>query len=95
MRFTVILIIAFTVFLVHGFISSPNGYNKNLQVRRELYEAKKHTRTLREKNEMLRKNINNLRDGNNLETAEDVARADLGMIKEGEVFYRVVRDEGR
>ena len=38
---------------------------------------------------MIQKDINNLRNNSNLETIEDIARSDLGMIKEGETFYQV------
>jgi len=46
---------------------------------------------LRERNRVLANEVANLKDG--LESVEERARTDLGMIKEGETFYMVVDKE--
>lgn len=46
---------------------------------------------LRERNRVLANEAANLKDG--LESVEERARTDLGMIKEGETFYMVVDKE--
>lgn len=46
---------------------------------------------LRERNSILAGEVNDLKDG--LESVEERARTDLGMVKEGETFYMVVDKE--
>lgn len=46
---------------------------------------------LRERNKVLANEVGNLKEG--LESVEERARTDLGMIKEGETFYMVVDKE--
>ena len=46
---------------------------------------------LRERNRILASEVENLKQG--LESVEERARKDLGMIKEGETFYMVVDKE--
>ena len=47
---------------------------------------------LKEKNEDLIKKISRLKDG--VDSIEEIAREDLGMIRHNEVFYLVTDDEG-
>ena len=44
-----------------------------------------------ERNKILASDVSNLKEG--LESVEERARTDLGMIKEGETFYMVVDKE--
>jgi cell division protein FtsB len=44
--------------------------------------------TLRERNQSLAAEVRDLKEG--LEAIEERARADLGMIREGETFYQVI-----
>jgi len=46
---------------------------------------------LRERNNILASEVNDLKNG--LESVEERARTDLGMVKEGETFYMVVDKE--
>jgi cell division protein FtsB len=46
--------------------------------------------TLRERNAMLEQEVMELRNG--METIEERARQDLGMIREGETYYQVVEE---
>ncbi len=46
---------------------------------------------LRERNSILAGEVNDLKDG--LESVEERARTDLGMVKEGETFYMVADKE--
>ncbi len=47
--------------------------------------------TLRESNDQLEQEVLELQQG--LETVEERARRDLGMIREGETYYQVVEEE--
>ncbi len=48
---------------------------------------------LRKRNKALQAEVDDLRDG--LEAVEERARSELGMIKEGEVFYQVIEPPGK
>lgn len=95
MRFIEIILTAVIAFLVYSYISGRNGYHQNLQIENSLIKTQNHTRVLQEKNDMIQKDINNLRSNGNLDTIEDIARSELGMIKEGETFYQVTGTENR
>ena len=95
MRFIEIILPAIIAYLVYSYISGHNGYHQNLQIENSLIKTQNHTRVLQEKNDMIQKDIDNLRDNTNLDIIEDIARSDLGMIKEGETFYQVTGVENR
>jgi cell division protein FtsB len=62
-----------------------------------LYEAKARqiteNRRLQERNLALAADVADLQQG--LEAIEERARSDMGMIKNGEVFYRIVQTQPR
>ena len=57
-------------------------------LRQEIAEQKHQNSLLKQQNELLRDEIQALR--NNPETLEERAREQLGLIKPGETFYRVI-----
>ena len=46
---------------------------------------------LRERNELIRADVESLKSG--LDTVEEIARKDLGMIREDETFYLILEDQ--
>ncbi len=48
---------------------------------------------MRRRNQALQAEVNDLKKG--LEAIEERARNDLGMIKEGEIFYQIIEPEKR
>ena len=58
------------------------------ELNRQLAAQEEENRTLRERNALIASDIESLK--NNLNAIEEKARADLGMIKQGETFYLVV-----
>lgn len=49
--------------------------------------------TLKERNDRLKMNIKNLKQGKY--SLEEHARNELGMVKQGETFYQVVKSDNR
>lgn len=90
MRFIEIILTIVIAFLVYGYICGPNGYHVNVEMQKKLEKEKMHTKMLEEKNDIIKKDIANLRDEDNLDTLENVARSNLNLIKEGEIFYQVI-----
>ena len=58
------------------------------ELRERLAEQRVENRELRRRNAELAAEVRNLRDGT--EAIEERARHELGLIREGEVFYQVV-----
>jgi cell division protein FtsB len=58
-------------------------------LKHELAELEKELVGLRERNRALQAEVKDLRSGQS--AIEERARSELGMIKEGEVFYQVIK----
>ncbi len=56
----------------------------------KIVEQEQHNDQLKLRNELLKAEVADLKRG--LEAIEERARMDLGMIKEGETFYRLVKN---
>jgi len=61
-------------------------------LKREIAEQTRELSQLRERNRALQAEVEDLRSG--LDAVEERARSELGMVKEGEVFYQVIELEG-
>ena len=61
-----------------------------LRVDQEVVAARKNNLQLQARNNKLEAEVNDLKQG--LEAIEERARSDLGMIKEGEVLFQIVRN---
>lgn len=81
---TLIALLLLTVFGQRGFIHV-------IRLQSELQEIENKNMLLRQENESLKKDIELLK--NNLKYLEEIARKELGLIKEGEIVYRL--DEGK
>ncbi|NBQ69181.1 MAG: cell division protein FtsB [Nitrosomonadaceae bacterium] len=60
------------------------------QVDQEVVAARTENLQLQNRNNMLEAEVNDLKQG--LEAIEERARSDLGMIKEGEILFQIVRN---
>ena len=60
------------------------------QVDQEVIAARAENVQLQNRNNMLEAEVNDLKQG--LEAIEERARSDLGMIKEGEILFQIVRN---
>lgn len=60
------------------------------QVDQEVLAARAENVRLQSRNNMLEAEVNDLKQG--LEAIEERARSDLGMIKEGEILFQIVRN---
>jgi len=58
------------------------------ELNRQLEEQEVENRALRERNALIATDVESLKT--NLNAIEEKARADLGMIKQGETFYLVI-----
>jgi len=58
------------------------------QLNREIAAQKKENTQLKERNQTLEAQVNDLKQG--FEVIEGRARSELGMVKKGEIFYQVI-----
>jgi len=65
-----------------------NSWPDYLQLKKEIVTQTTENERLRSKNELQFKEIHDLKNG--LDAIEERARNQLGLIKEGESFYRIV-----
>ena len=69
------------------------GYFYNRQLEKQLQSMQDENERLRERNRELSKKILLIKD--DMDTIESYARRNLGMIKEGETFVVLVKDEAK
>ena len=82
-----ILLLALQYRLWFGKHSIPDYLN----MEQELAEQLQHNQNLRQRNSLLIADIQDLKMG--LESIEERARNELGLIKPGETFYRILPSE--
>ncbi len=71
-----------------------NGLVEYRQVSERLLQQQADNQKLEERNSLLKEEVSDLKSG--LEAIEELARNDLGFIKPGETFYRIIpRDDAR
>ena len=69
---------------------AEDGVRQMWQLRATVAEQRAENAELRRRNEALEAEVEDLRQGQ--DALEERARSDLGMIREGEVFFQIVRD---
>lgn len=83
-----ILLIMLLLLIQYGIWAGQSSLGKHFEVRQAVDEQRQENERNRARNQILYAEINDLRHGQ--EAIEERARNELGMIREGEIFYRVV-----
>lgn len=77
-------------FLQYKLWFGNGGQNEVAQLRAQVAQQQAENRTLQQRNEALKAEVEDLKSGE--AAVEERARSELGMVKPGEVFYRVIED---
>ncbi len=85
-----LLLIAVLAWTQYALWLGKNGIHDYVRVKDDVAAQEIVNERLKMRNEQLFAEINDLNDGQ--EAVEERARAELGMIKPGESFYRMVKD---
>lgn len=85
--FTAVLIVLLAL-LQHRLWFGKNSWPDYLQLKQEIVSQSVENKKLIAKNELQYKEISDLKNG--LQAIEERARNQLGLIKDDEVFYRIV-----
>jgi cell division protein FtsB len=88
LRITLALLLIAILWMQYRLWLAPDGMRDVWRLRAAVAAQQEENRILRERNASLAAEVGDLKEG--LEAVEERARADLGMIEEGETFYQVV-----
>jgi len=91
MRWLLIVLSLILVFLQYRLWVGEGSLAQRQVLKHKVEIQQQENEELRERNRVLANEVSNLKEG--LESVEERARTDLGMIKEGETFYMVVDKE--
>lgn len=88
LRLLALVLIGLLVFLQARFWTGAGGWTEVRQVERAVEAQRAENAKLQQRNDALAAEVADLKEGTS--AIEERARSELGMIKPGEVFYRVV-----
>ncbi|MCU7915301.1 MAG: cell division protein FtsB [Candidatus Thiodiazotropha sp. (ex Gloverina cf. vestifex)] len=89
MRLLITILIILLIVLQYRLWVGPGSLAEVNNLKHEIGELEQELLGLRERNRALQAEVEDLRSGQS--AIEERARSELGMIKEGEVFYQVVQ----
>ncbi len=87
MRFAFVALVALLGVLHAELWFGKGGWPRVLELRTELVAQQEKNALARSRNEQMAAEVRDLREG--LETAEEIARTELGMIKPDEIFVQI------
>lgn len=88
MRIFGFLMLVMILYLSYDIYFGRNGIAHYAEVAESLESAQRRTRLLTQRNQSLEEELKDLRQGNS--AIEELARTELGLIREQEIFYRVI-----
>ncbi len=88
MRWLLVILLVFLAGLQFRLWVGEGSLAHRAELNRQLEEQEVENRALRERNALIATDVESLKT--NLNAIEEKARADLGMIKQGETFYLVI-----
>lgn len=88
MRYIVLVLFLLLSYLASNLVVGRSNFATNQTLKTELVSLKEDVIKLKEANRQLSMQIKNLRK--DTKAVEELARADLGMIKKREVFYQII-----
>ena len=91
MRWILTLLIVFFIGLQYRLWFGQGSWEQIVSLERELEEQDLINERLRDRNEVLENEVRDLKSG--LESVEERARSELGLIKDGETYYLLIDEE--
>jgi cell division protein FtsB len=88
MRILILILLVLFVALQYRLWVGKGSLAEVANLQREISALEQELDNLRERNRALQAEVEDLRTGN--AAIEERARSELGMIKEGEIFYQVI-----
>lgn len=91
MRWLVGILLVLFFLLQYQLWFGHGGYLELRELRATVAEQEAEIERLKERNEALAAEVKNLKKG--LDAVEERARGELGMVRDGEVFYQVIEKD--
>ncbi len=88
-KFLIIILTISLLWMQYRLWWGEGSYHDNMKLAQQIALQQKQLSEEEIRNQALRKDIENLKKGN--EALEELAREQLGLIKQGEYFFRVIR----
>ena len=92
LRLLLVLLVALFAFLQYRLWLGDGGRRSVAALREQVEQQERENGGLQQRNDALAAEVEDLKSGE--AAVEERARSELGMIKPGETFYRVVEPEG-
>ena len=91
MKIIAYVLLILLIWLQYKIWLQDGGIPEVLQIQQEVEEVKVEVQKLQERNLSLDAEVKDLKKG--LDAIEERARSEMGMIKEGEVYYQVIESK--
>lgn len=91
MKWITMVLVVFVCLLQYRLWFGKNSVPDYLAMKQEVADRQEQNTNLIQRNSLLKADINDLKIG--LDAIEERARNELGLIKEGETFYRILPAE--
>jgi len=88
-KIIVIFLLTLLIWLQYKVWLQDGGIPEVLQLEQEIEVVRAEVKTLKERNASLNAEVKDLKKG--LDAIEERARSEMGMLKEGEVYYQVIQ----
>ena len=88
MRAVIVILLALLVLLQFRLWVSDSGYRASWRLAEEVVAQQQENAALEERNRALAAEVSDLKTG--LDAVQEIARSELGMIREGETLFQVV-----
>ena len=93
MKIIVFVLLVLLIWLQYKIWLQDGGIPEVIQLQQEIEEVKTEVGKLQERNSSLDAEVKDLKKG--LDAIEERARSEMGMIKEGEIYYQVIEHENK
>ena len=91
MKIIAFVLLVLLIWLQYKIWLQDGGIPEVIQLQQEVEEVKTEVQRLHERNSSLDAEVNDLKKG--LDAIEERARSEMGMMKEGEIYYQVIEHE--
>ena len=88
MKIIILILLVLLIWLQYKLWLGDGGIPEVLDLEREIVSVQTEVDRLQERNQALEAEVVDLKKGN--EAIEERARSEMGMIKEGEIYYQVI-----
>ena len=91
MKIIALVLLGLLIWLQYKIWLQDGGIPEIIQLEQDVEQVELEVKQLRERNQSLDAEVKDLKKG--LDAIEERARSEMGMIREGEIYYQVIESE--